>query len=62
VSELIGEATLAVETGAVIEDLVATIHVHPTLSEAIQDAAEAVRGHSIHSVRVAREPKRTVKQ
>jgi dihydrolipoamide dehydrogenase len=62
VSELIGEATLAVETGAVIEDLVATIHVHPTLSEAIQDAAEAVRGHSLHSVRVSREAKKTVKQ
>jgi dihydrolipoamide dehydrogenase len=62
VSELIGEATLAVETGAVIEDLVATIHVHPTLSEALQDAAEAVRGHSIHSLRVSREAKRAVKQ
>jgi dihydrolipoamide dehydrogenase len=54
VSELIGEATLAIETGAVLEDLIATIHVHPTLGEAIQDAAEGVRGHAIHSVRVAR--------
>jgi dihydrolipoamide dehydrogenase len=55
VSELIGEATLAVETGAVLEDLIGTIHVHPTLSEGIQEAAEAVRGHAIHSARVSKE-------
>ncbi len=54
VSELLGEATLAVETGAVLEDLIATIHVHPTLSEAVQEAAEAVRGHAIHTARVER--------
>ncbi len=52
VSELLAEATLAVETGAVLEDLIATIHVHPTLSEAVQEAAEAVRGHAIHIARV----------
>jgi dihydrolipoamide dehydrogenase len=54
VSELIGEATLAVETAATLEDLIATIHVHPTLTESIQEAAEAVRGHAIHSVRATR--------
>lgn len=53
VSELLGEATLAVETGAVVEDLVGTIHAHPTLSEALQEAAEAVRGHAIHAARAA---------
>lgn len=51
VSELLGEATLAVEAGMTLEDLIATIHVHPTLSESIQEAAEAVRGEAIHSVR-----------
>jgi dihydrolipoamide dehydrogenase len=51
VSELIGEATLAIETGAVLEDLISTIHAHPTLSEGLQEAAEAVRGHALHSVR-----------
>lgn len=51
-SELLGEATLAVETGMQLEDLIATIHVHPTLGEAIQEAAESARGESIHSVRV----------
>ncbi|MCS6977321.1 MAG: dihydrolipoyl dehydrogenase [Gemmatales bacterium] len=53
VSELLGEATLAVETGAVVEDLVGTIHAHPTLSEALQEAAEAVRGHALHAARSA---------
>jgi dihydrolipoamide dehydrogenase len=54
VSELIAEATLAVETGAVLEDLIGTIHAHPTLSEAVQEAAEAVRGQAIHAVRPLR--------
>lgn len=57
VSELIGEAALAIETGMVLEDLIATIHVHPTLGEAIQEAAEGARGESIHSVRVTRPTK-----
>lgn len=57
VAELIGEATLAVETGATLEDLIATIHVHPTLTEAIMEAAEMARGESIHSVRLGSKPK-----
>ncbi len=57
VSELLGEATLAVETGAVLEDLIATIHAHPTLAEAIEEAAEAVRGMAIHTHRVSKEAK-----
>lgn len=54
VSELLGEATLAVETGAVIEDIVGTIHAHPTLAESLEEAAEAVRGHAIHTYRATR--------
>jgi len=50
VSELIGEATLAVETAATLEDLIATIHVHPTLTEMIQESAEMARGHSVHAL------------
>jgi len=38
--ELIGEAVLAIEMGAVVEDLALTIHPHPTLSETIMEAAE----------------------
>jgi dihydrolipoamide dehydrogenase len=57
VSELLGEATLAVETGAVLEDLIATIHAHPTLAEAILEAAEAVRGMAIHTHRITKDAK-----
>jgi dihydrolipoamide dehydrogenase len=38
--ELIAEATLAVETAALIEDVAVTIHAHPTLSESLMEAAE----------------------
>ena len=41
VAELIGEATLAIELGATAEDLALTVHTHPTLSEALMDAADA---------------------
>jgi dihydrolipoamide dehydrogenase len=47
-SELIAEATLAVELGASVADLMHTIHAHPTLAEALPEAAELVRGASIH--------------
>lgn len=46
--ELIGEGTLAIEMGAVAEDLAHTIHAHPTLSETVMEAAEAVDGHATH--------------
>jgi dihydrolipoamide dehydrogenase len=42
--ELIAEATLAVETGALVEDVAATIHAHPTLSEGLMEAAEHLLG------------------
>jgi dihydrolipoamide dehydrogenase len=37
--EMIGEAALAIEMGAVLDDLAGTIHPHPTMSELIADAA-----------------------
>jgi dihydrolipoamide dehydrogenase len=46
--ELIAESVLAVEMGAVVEDLAASIHPHPTLSETLMEAAEVARGLSIH--------------
>ena len=49
--ELIGEAVLAIEMGAVAEDIAFTIHAHPTLSETVMEAAEAFGGHSIHFAR-----------
>ncbi len=39
-SELAGEAALAIEMGATLEDLSSTIHPHPTISEALQEVAE----------------------
>ena len=47
-STLIGEATLAVEMGARLEDLALTVHAHPTLPEALMEAAEAALGQPIH--------------
>lgn len=48
VSELIAEGTLAVEMGATLEDLMVTIHPHPTMSEAIMEAAEVAAGMPVH--------------
>lgn len=42
VSELIGEITLAIEMGALVEDVALTPHYHPTLSEGILEAAHAL--------------------
>ncbi len=47
-TELIAEAGAAMKLEATSEELVNTIHAHPTLSEAIHEAAEAVQGHAIH--------------
>jgi dihydrolipoamide dehydrogenase len=49
-SELIAEVTLAVEMGATLEDLAATIHTHPTLAEAVMEAAENAQGQAIHTL------------
>lgn len=48
VSELSGEFTLAIEMGAVLEDLAHTIHAHPTLSESTAEAALLALGTPIH--------------
>jgi dihydrolipoamide dehydrogenase len=49
-SELIAEIGLAVEMGATVEDVAATVHTHPTLSEAVMEAAENALGHAIHTL------------
>jgi dihydrolipoamide dehydrogenase len=46
--ELISEGVLAVEMGAVAEDVAASIHPHPTLSETVMEAAELFHGQAIH--------------
>jgi dihydrolipoamide dehydrogenase len=47
-TEMIAELGLAIEMEATHEELIATIHAHPTLSEAVHEAAEQSRGHAIH--------------
>jgi dihydrolipoamide dehydrogenase len=49
-SDLIAEATLAIEMGAVADDLRLTIHAHPTLSEAMMEAAAVALGEAIHVI------------
>jgi len=48
-TDLIAEAALAIEHEATLESLAAVIHSHPTLAEALMEAAEAAEGKAIHS-------------
>ncbi|SHI93562.1 dihydrolipoamide dehydrogenase [Malonomonas rubra DSM 5091] len=48
-SELIAEATTLVNFNASIHDVAVTCHAHPTLAEAIKEAALAVNGEAIHA-------------
>ena len=49
-TELIAELSLCVQLGITSERLAGVIHAHPTLSEAIYEAAEAVHDRAIHSL------------
>jgi dihydrolipoamide dehydrogenase len=49
-SDLISEAALALEVAATAEDVALTIHPHPTLGEAMMEAAAHSIGHAIHIV------------
>ena len=46
--ELIAEGVLAIEMGATAEDVAASIHPHPTLSETVMEAAETFHGQATH--------------
>jgi dihydrolipoamide dehydrogenase len=46
--ELIAEGVLAIETGALAEDVAESIHPHPTLSETVMEAAESFHGQATH--------------
>jgi dihydrolipoamide dehydrogenase len=52
--ELISEGVLAIEMGALVDDVAMTIHPHPTLSETLMEAAEVFFGHSTHVYRPKR--------
>jgi len=47
-TELVAEATLALRLESTVEELVRTIHAHPTMAEAIGEAAHAAHGAAIH--------------
>ncbi|MFC4452177.1 dihydrolipoyl dehydrogenase [Deinococcus sonorensis] len=49
VSEMIAEAVTVMEFGGSAEDLARTVHAHPTLSEAVKEAALAVDKRAIHA-------------
>ncbi len=49
-SELIAQAVVAMEFGACAEDIGLTMFAHPTLSEAMHEAALGVNGHAIHMI------------
>lgn len=48
VSELSAAFGLSLEMGATLEDVAGTIHSHPTLGEAVQEAALRALGHALH--------------
>ncbi len=48
-TELVAEATLALRLESTVEELIRTIHAHPTMSEAVGEAAHATHGAAIHS-------------
>ena len=48
-SDLIAELAVAMEMGASAEDLARSVHAHPTLPEAVKEAALAVAGRAVHA-------------
>jgi dihydrolipoamide dehydrogenase len=48
-TELVAEATLALRLQSTVEDLIRTIHPHPTMAEAVGEAAHATHGAALHS-------------
>jgi len=48
IAELHSEFVLALEMGALLEDVAATVHAHPTMSEAFHESVLKTLGHAIH--------------
>jgi dihydrolipoamide dehydrogenase len=48
-TELVAEGVLALRLECTVEELIRTIHAHPTFSEAVAEAAHAVHGTAIHT-------------
>jgi dihydrolipoamide dehydrogenase len=47
-TELVAEAAMALRLEATVEEMLRTIHAHPTMSEAVGEAAHAAHGAAIH--------------
>jgi dihydrolipoamide dehydrogenase len=47
-TELVAEATMALRLESTVEELIRTIHAHPTMAEAVGEAAHATHGTAIH--------------
>jgi dihydrolipoamide dehydrogenase len=48
-TELVAEATVAVRLESTVDELIRTIHAHPTMAEAVGEAAHATHGAAIHT-------------
>jgi len=57
-ADLVAEAALALEMGAYLEDVALTIHAHPTMSEAFNEACKAALGEAIHALNRPERPRR----
>ncbi|HZZ84462.1 MAG TPA: dihydrolipoyl dehydrogenase [Anaeromyxobacteraceae bacterium] len=57
-SDLIAEATLAIEMGAYLEDVALTVHAHPTLPEGFMEACKAALGEAIHALNRPERPRK----
>ena len=49
-SDLVAELTLAIRKKLKLEDVSSTIHIHPTLSEAVMEAALQAKGLALHAL------------
>ncbi|RLE27553.1 dihydrolipoyl dehydrogenase, partial [Candidatus Acetothermia bacterium] len=50
-SDLIAEATVAIQAGLTLEGLAETVHAHPTFPEGLWEAALAALGRPLHALR-----------
>ena len=50
-TEMIHEGVIAIKLESTVEELMTAIHAHPTLSEAVGEAALDVRGDAIHKLK-----------
>jgi dihydrolipoamide dehydrogenase len=57
-ADLVAEAALALEMGATLEDVALTVHAHPTLPEAFQEACLAAQGQAVHMLNRPERPQK----